>query len=64
MKQILRDHKGFVKVYWNDNVDIEKRIKEDTKAVSRCLLEEDAPEGKDFYTGEASTTVWLFAQAY
>ena len=64
MKQILRDHKGFVKVYWNDNVDVEKKIKEDTKAVSRCLLEENAPEGKDFYTGEPSTTVWLFAQAY
>ena len=64
MKQILKEHKGFVKVYWNDNVDVEKKIKEDTKAVSRCLLEENAPEGKDFYTGESSTTVWLFAQAY
>lgn len=64
MKAILNEHKGFVKVYWNDNVEIEQKIKEDTKAVSRCLLEEDAPEGKDFYTGEPSTTVWLFAQAY
>lgn len=64
MKQLLKDHKGFVKVYWNDNSDIEKKIKEETKAVSRCMIEEDAVEEKDFYTGEPCTTVWLFAQAY
>lgn len=63
-RQILKEHKGFVKVFWNDNPDIEKRIKEDTMAVSRCLIEESETEGVDFYTGEPSKTVWLFAQAY
>lgn len=64
MKQILEEHKGFVRVYWNDDPAVEAKIKEETKAVSRCCIDESAPEGKDFYTGEPSTTVWLFAQAY
>lgn len=64
MQQILKEHKGFVKVYWNDNPEIEKKIKTETMAVSRCLLEESAEPGVDFYTGDPSTTVWLFAQAY
>lgn len=63
-KQILKEHKGFVKVFWNDNSDIEKKIKEETMAVSRCLISEGESGGVDFYTGESSKTVWLFAQAY
>ncbi len=63
-KVVLKEHKGFVKVYWNDNPEIEKKIKEDTMAVSRCLIEETSNDGVDFYTGEPSKTVWLFAQAY
>ena len=62
-KQIIQDHKGFVKVFWNDNPEVEKKIKEETMAISRCLISEDE-EGVDFYTGEPSKTVWLFAQAY
>jgi prolyl-tRNA synthetase len=63
-KQILKEHKGFVKVYWNDNTDIERKIKEETMAVSRCMIEESEVEGRDFFTGEPSKTIWLFAQAY
>lgn len=63
MKQILADHKGFVKVYWNDNSEIEAKIKEETKAVSRCCIEEGT-NGVDFYTGEPASEVWLFAQSY
>ena len=63
MKEILAEHKGFVKVFWNDNPEIEAKIKEETKAVSRCCIEENA-EGVDFYTGEPASEVWLFAQSY
>lgn len=63
MKDILAKHKGFVKVFWNDNPEIEAKIKEETKAVSRCCIEESA-EGIDFYTGEPASEVWLFAQSY
>lgn len=63
MKQILETHKGFVKVFWNDNSEIEAKIKEETKAVSRCCIATDQ-KGTDFYTGEPATEVWLFAQSY
>ena len=63
-KRVLKEHKGFVRVFWNDDSVIEKKIKEETMAVSRCMIEESDQEGVDFYTGEASKTVWLFAQAY
>jgi prolyl-tRNA synthetase len=63
MKQILANHKGFVKVFWNDNPEIEEKIKEETKAVSRCCIATDQ-SGTDFYTGEPATEVWLFAQSY
>lgn len=63
MKDILAKHKGFVKVFWNDNPEIEAKIKEETKAVSRCCIE-DSAQGTDFYTGEPASEVWLFAQSY
>lgn len=63
MKDILAKHRGFVKVYWNDNPEVEAKIKEETKAVSRCCIEEGV-QGVDFYTGEPASEVWLFAQSY
>lgn len=62
-KTLLNEHKGFIKVFWNDNEKIEKIIKDETKATTRCLIDEKA-KGKDFYTGEPSSTIWLFAQSY
>lgn len=62
-KKVLKEHKGFIKVFWNDNSEVEKVIKTETMAVSRCLIEEEVG-GTDFYTGEPSSTVWIFAQAY
>lgn len=78
-KKIIKDHKGFVKVYWNDNPEVEAKIKEETKATSRCMAWELQTENedsedeffsgketihKDFYTGEPAKDVWLFAQSY
>ncbi len=63
MKRVLTKHKGFVKVFWNDNPEIEAKIKGETKAVSRCCIAENV-EGVDFYTGEPTSQVWLFAQSY
>lgn len=65
-KQILSEHKGFVKVYWNDDPVIEKRIKDETKATSRCrpLCFANAKPGKDFMTGQEAHHIWLFAQSY
>ncbi len=63
LKTILAEHKGFVKVHWNDSPEIEAKIKAETKAVSRCKIAADIP-GIDFYTGEPASDVWLFAQSY
>jgi prolyl-tRNA synthetase len=65
-KQIIAEHRGFIRVCWNDNPEIEKKIKEETKAKSSCRPI-DLPEikdGVDFYTGEPATTQWLFARSY
>ncbi len=64
-KEIMKTHKGFVKVFWNDNSEIEAKIKEETTAKSSCAPI-DWPEGNgvDFYTGEPATRQWLFAQSY
>lgn len=63
-KGIMNEHKGFVEVYWNDNPDVEKRVKDETKASSRCRLENDGSTGVDFVTGEPATERWIFAQSY
>lgn len=64
-KQIAKEHKGFIKVWWNDNPEVEKKIKEETTIKSSCRPV-DWPEGEgvDFYTGEPAAQQWLFAQSY
>jgi prolyl-tRNA synthetase len=64
MKEIIKTHRGFVKVHWNDDPQIEAEIKEKTKAESRCRLPEEKSEGTDFYTGKPAKDVWLFAMSY
>lgn len=65
-KQIIAEHKGFVKVYWNDDPTIEATIKQETKATSRCrpIDQKDNPEGIDFYTGKPASQYWIFALSY
>ncbi len=62
-KTTVAEHKGFVKVSWNDDPEVEAKIKLETKAVSRCKLAE-SHDGIDFFTGEPTKDVWLFAQSY
>ncbi len=64
-KKIAKEHKGFIKVFWNDDPKIEQKIKEETKIKSSCRPV-DWPEtsGTDFYTGKPATQMWLFAQSY
>ena len=64
-KSIISEHKGFVKVFWNDSPDVEERIKKETTASSRCLIVDHGEKiGLDFVTGEPSSTEWIFAQSY
>ncbi len=64
-KSIITTHKGFVKVFWNDNSEIEATIKKETTASSRCMIiDHQETIGKDFITSEPSSTEWIFAQSY
>ena len=64
-KKILSEHKGFIKVCWNDDPAIEKIIKEETKAKSSCRpVDWPDVDGVDFYTGKPARQHWLFAQSY
>lgn len=61
-KAMQKEEKGMLEVYWNDNPEVEAKIKEETKATSRCCIGEG--KGVDFYTGEPATKKWIFAQSY
>lgn len=69
-KQIMNSKRGFIKAFWCEDAECETKIKEETKATTRCLpfiddqghvLEE---EGQCVRCGQAATHRWLFAQAY
>ncbi|MBI3984184.1 proline--tRNA ligase [Candidatus Microgenomates bacterium] len=64
-KKIMKGHKGFIRVPWNDDPKVEEEIQKATKATSSCQPLDSSPiKGKDFYTGKDATIEWLFAQAY
>lgn len=64
-KKIAQEHKGFIKVWWNDDPEVEKKIKAETTFKSSCRpVDWPEGEGKDFFTGEPAKQQWLFAQSY
>jgi prolyl-tRNA synthetase len=65
MKQILKEHGGFVRCYFNPDRANEAKIKEETKATVRVIpFDQPGRKGKDIYTGEEIDVQVLFAQAY
>lgn len=64
-KNIMNTTRGFIKAFWCEDKDCEAKIKEETKASTRCLPL-DAPEekGECVYCQKSATHRWLFAQAY
>jgi prolyl-tRNA synthetase len=65
MKKILAEQGGFVRVWFKEDPDSEKKIKEETKATVRCIpLDQSGGTGKCVYTGAETSTQVLFAQAY
>lgn len=64
-KNILAEKQGFISAFWCENGECEKRIKEETKATTRCLpLESEESSGKCISCGKSSNHAWLFGQAY
>jgi prolyl-tRNA synthetase len=64
-KTIMENHRGFIKALWCEDKDCEVKIKEETKASTRCLpLDSEPEEGKCVHCDKPATHRWVFAQAY
>lgn len=64
-KNIMATTRGFIKAFWCESEDCEKKIKEETKATTRCLpLDATEEKGLCVYCGKPAKHRWLFAQAY
>jgi prolyl-tRNA synthetase len=67
-KKIMETKKGFLRAWWCENKECEIKIKEETKATTRCLpLTEEKLEFKKqkcIYCGREAKNYWLFAQSY
>lgn len=64
-KDVLENKGGFVSCHWDGTPETEKRVKEETKATTRCIpLENKQEAGVCIFTGKPSTQRVLFAKAY
>lgn len=60
-----KETRGFIRAYWDETPETEAKIKELTKATTRCVpLTEKEGEGLDVYSQQPAKRRWLFAQAY
>ena len=66
-KNILENDRALVRVFWCEEVDCEKNIKDATKSTSRCLELENLEMNEEaicFHCGKPALRKWLFGQAY
>jgi prolyl-tRNA synthetase len=64
-KKMLSKKRGLFKIFWCEREECEKRIKEETKATSRCLpIGAKLEKGKCIYCQREAKHRWLFAQSY
>lgn len=64
-KEIMSTKRGFLKAFWCEDAACEKKIKEETKASTRCLpLDSKEENGVCIKCGKPAKHRWLFAQAY
>lgn len=64
-KNIMNSKRGFIRAFWCENPQCEEKIKEETKASTRCLpLDSKEEQGDCIYCNKTATHKWIFAQAY
>lgn len=64
-KTVLEEKGGFISAHWDGTTETEDKIKELTKATTRCLpLEGQLEDGVCVYSGKPSKRRVLFAKAY
>tara|TARA_Y100001936_G_scaffold133325_1_gene130380 strand:- start:632 stop:2092 length:1461 start_codon:yes stop_codon:yes gene_type:complete len=65
LQEKLSKDNCFIKAYWDGSEDSEMKVKEDTKATIRCILEDiDDPKVKCIVSGEPAKHLVVFAKAY
>lgn len=64
-KKVLDEKGGFISAHWDGSLEVEEKIKAETKATIRCIpLDAKEEEGVCIYTGNPSKRRVLFARAY
>ena len=74
-KKIMATKRGFIKAPWCEKEECEVKIKEETKATTRCLPIEEKrfkiqesrikkSKAKCVYCGRQAKNIWYFAQSY
>jgi prolyl-tRNA synthetase len=64
-KDTIENKKGFVHAYWCGNPECEENIKYETKATTRCKIEQgDRDLGKCIYCGKETSDKWIFGISY
>jgi prolyl-tRNA synthetase len=61
----MKTKRGFIRTFWCENKECEQKIKQETKATTRCLpIDSKQNKGNCIYCGKPAAHEWLFAQAY
>jgi prolyl-tRNA synthetase len=64
-KKIMDSSRGFIRAFWCEDAVCEAKIKEETKASTRCLpMDAKKEKGACIYCGKPARNRWLFAQSY
>ncbi|MEO2116036.1 MAG: proline--tRNA ligase, partial [bacterium] len=64
-KKLLSKENCFIKAYWDGSDDSELKIKEETKATIRCILEDvNDPKLRCMFSGKPAKHLVVFAKAY
>jgi prolyl-tRNA synthetase len=62
-KQTMATRRGFIKALYDGTTETEEKIKEETRASVRVIVDENA-DGKCIYTGKKAKYLAYFAQSY
>jgi prolyl-tRNA synthetase len=64
-KKVLDEKGGFISAHWDGSMEVEEKIKAETKATIRCIpLDAKEENGVCIYSGNPSKRRVLFARAY
>lgn len=64
MKDIATNKNGFIKVNWCGNQACEDKIKEELGIKSRCIIDDEAPDGPCVCCGDKAVTKIYFGKQY